>query len=171
MPERKWERAVSPVVGVMLMLVVTIIIAAIVSAFAGNALEGTDQAPQATIQGICYVNSSQQNLVVLTHMGGDSLVPSRTEVVIKKGDEWGSYTGILSGYTQQISKTKISDSNGKLWLNATSGGTEVLTWRPGETMYIAYSGISSSDIGKSLDLEISTVDGKLISHSKIMVIA
>jgi len=89
MPERKWERAVSPVVGVMLMLVVTIIIAAIVSAFAGNALEGTDQAPQATIQGICYVNSSQQNLVVLTHMGGDSLVPSRTEVVIKKGDGMG----------------------------------------------------------------------------------
>jgi FlaG/FlaF family flagellin (archaellin) len=45
----KNEHAVSPVVGVMLMLVVTIIIAAVVSAFAGG-LAGTKQAtPQASI--------------------------------------------------------------------------------------------------------------------------
>jgi len=43
------ERAVSPVVGVMLMLVVTIIIAAVVSAFAGG-LGGTkEKAPSASI--------------------------------------------------------------------------------------------------------------------------
>ena len=40
------ENAVSPVVGVMLMLVVTIIIAAIVSAFAGGAVSGVSKVPQ-----------------------------------------------------------------------------------------------------------------------------
>ncbi|WP_321504545.1 type IV pilin N-terminal domain-containing protein [uncultured Methanoregula sp.] len=44
------EHAVSPVVGVMLMLVVTIIIAAVVSAFAGGLSSGTQKAPQASIE-------------------------------------------------------------------------------------------------------------------------
>lgn len=42
--------AVSPVVGVMLMLVVTIIIAAVVSAFAGGMGKTTDKAPQASFE-------------------------------------------------------------------------------------------------------------------------
>jgi FlaG/FlaF family flagellin (archaellin) len=42
--------AVSPVVGVMLMLVVTIIIAAVVSAFAGGMSGSSNKAPQATIE-------------------------------------------------------------------------------------------------------------------------
>jgi FlaG/FlaF family flagellin (archaellin) len=44
------NEAVSPVVGVMLMLVVTIIIAAVVSAFAGGMADGTETAPQASIE-------------------------------------------------------------------------------------------------------------------------
>ncbi|MEN6609961.1 MAG: type IV pilin N-terminal domain-containing protein [Methanoregulaceae archaeon] len=52
---RKWtvkngEAAVSPVVGVMLMLVVTIIIAAVVSGFAGNTVSGKDKAPSANVE-------------------------------------------------------------------------------------------------------------------------
>jgi flagellin-like protein len=43
------ERAVSPVVGVMLMLVVTIIIAAVVSAFAGGLAGNTRAVPTASI--------------------------------------------------------------------------------------------------------------------------
>lgn len=44
------EGAVSPVVGVMLMLVVTIIIAAVVSAFAGGLSTGTEKAPVASFE-------------------------------------------------------------------------------------------------------------------------
>lgn len=43
------DSAVSPVVGVMLMLVVTIIIAAVVSAFAGGLATDQGKAPQATL--------------------------------------------------------------------------------------------------------------------------
>ena len=43
------DDAVSPVIGVMLMLVVTIIIAAVVSGFAGGLAEGAKTAPQASI--------------------------------------------------------------------------------------------------------------------------
>jgi len=44
-PERLSDDAVSPVIGVMLMLVVTIIIAAIVSSFAGGLGSSTEAAP------------------------------------------------------------------------------------------------------------------------------
>ncbi len=43
------ESAVSPVIGVLLMLVVTIIIAAVVSGFAGGLTGGQEKAPQASI--------------------------------------------------------------------------------------------------------------------------
>ena len=45
----KHDEAVSPVVGVMLMLVVTIIIAAVVSGFAGGLAGGTQKSPQLTM--------------------------------------------------------------------------------------------------------------------------
>ena len=45
------REAVSPVVGVMLMLVVTIIVAAVVSAFAGGLTESTSKAPQVILKG------------------------------------------------------------------------------------------------------------------------
>jgi len=163
------ENAVSPVVGVMLMLVVVIIIAAIVSGFAGGLAQGNKQAPQATIEGVLHVGSGS-NVVVLTHTGGDELVPAKTQIVIKKGDGWGSYTDILEGGYSVIANSAIYDSNKKYWMNATSGGTEALGWRPGEVMYVTYSGVSTSDIGKTLDLEINTVDGKLISKSRMPIV-
>lgn len=47
---RNRDSAVSPVVGVMLMLVVTIIIAAVVSAFSGGVASDQHKTPQATIK-------------------------------------------------------------------------------------------------------------------------
>jgi archaeal type IV pilus assembly protein PilA len=52
----KHENAVSPVVGVMLMLVVTIIIAAVVSAFAGGLSTGSKAAPVASFE--CHISNS-----------------------------------------------------------------------------------------------------------------
>lgn len=48
--ERDRDDGVSPVVGVMLMLVVTIIIAAVVSAFAGSLSSDTNKAPAITVE-------------------------------------------------------------------------------------------------------------------------
>ena len=44
------ENAVSPVIGVMLMLVVTIIIAAVVSAYSGSMAAGTGKSPNVNIR-------------------------------------------------------------------------------------------------------------------------
>jgi FlaG/FlaF family flagellin (archaellin) len=85
----KNDEAVSPVVGVMLMLVVTIIIAAVVSAFAGGLSGGTEMAPQASIQvktgyGYDYYGTAidKNNFdISFEHMGGDAIPTKDIEII------------------------------------------------------------------------------------------
>ncbi|HJJ42435.1 MAG TPA: type IV pilin [Methanocorpusculum sp.] len=99
------ENAVSPVVGVMLMLVVTIIIAAVVAAFAGGLAESNSAAPQAAFGGDLTYGSS----LVLSHKGGDSIV----------GSELGIKVKIISGmYADMVKDVNISN----VTLSRTSSG-------------------------------------------------
>lgn len=78
------ESAVSPVVGVMLMLVVTIIIAATVSAFAGGLVGTSDKAPQAAFDvKINVIDHSwgADRTMAITHLGGDPIDTSRTKLI------------------------------------------------------------------------------------------
>jgi FlaG/FlaF family flagellin (archaellin) len=79
------EHAVSPVVGVMLMLVVTIIIASVVSAFAGGLWGNTDKAPVVTIQ--ADINSSDNYNITLTDMGGDPFQIRDVKLIVSN-DSW-----------------------------------------------------------------------------------
>lgn len=63
------KEAVSPVVGVMLMLVVTLIIAGVVSAFGGGLVSTTSATPQASITSSLTLDDS----LVISHHGGDSI--------------------------------------------------------------------------------------------------
>jgi FlaG/FlaF family flagellin (archaellin) len=163
------ENAVSPVVAVMLMLVVTIIIAAVVSGFAGGLMQSKNKAPQANIQGVFHVNGSV-NYVIMTHNGGDEIPTANAQVEIIKSADWGPYQGNLNG-ADVISKSLIFNSAHQYWLNATNGGMDVLVWTPGQTMEVSpLSGYSSSDIGKTLILEIDTNEGQVISKSNMLIV-
>jgi len=70
------DDAVSPVVGVMLMLVVTIIIAAVVSGFAGGLASTQEKAPQASIAISTSTLSDGNFDIKFEHQGGD---PIRTK--------------------------------------------------------------------------------------------
>jgi len=108
MNERK-EDAVSPVVGVMLMLVVTIIIAAVVSGFAGGLAGSTKAAPQASIDvrfmqddggmGPAYVEWK----MVFEHLSGDS-IPTRDIEII-------TYYTLMNGTIIKHSQTPASESS------------------------------------------------------------
>lgn len=91
------ENAVSPVVGVMLMLVIVVIIAAVVSGFAGNILSTTEKAPQAQIQ---YVGVMAGNLssdegglgevgLVFEHKGGEELSLFNLQLDLKENIRTG----------------------------------------------------------------------------------
>lgn len=94
------DEAVSPVVGVMLMLVVTIIIAAVVSAFAGGLAGDQNKAPQAVLEakfvfrGIEDDNTSKwgpgypggwtaANGIEFEHKGGDAFSLNDIEVKLE----------------------------------------------------------------------------------------
>jgi archaeal type IV pilus assembly protein PilA len=169
------DSAVSPVVGVMLMLVVVIIIAAIVSGFAGSLVSSNNKAPQATIQG---TYSASAGILRMYHAGGDELSTAKIFVLIRlKDEDWGGFQGAMA--KPMTNKSFICNAAGVCWVDANGlmsdtgkNQTAVSVWRPGETMFYNQS-ISNlditKDIGKSLILEIDTTDGKLISKSDVKV--
>ena len=74
---KKKEDAVSPVIGVMLMLVVTIVIAAVVAAFAGGLATETESAPVAVLDADVY-----KDKIVLRHLSGENVQKSDTTIKI-----------------------------------------------------------------------------------------
>jgi len=82
--------AVSPVVGVMLMLVVTIIIAAIVSAFGGGLMEDTKKTPNAQIRyvGVAWSYDTVETMapgMVFEHFGGDPVDLRSLQIDLRGG--------------------------------------------------------------------------------------
>lgn len=71
--------AVSPVVGVMLMLAVTVMIAAIASTFAGGFTDSTEKVPQTTFK---VRVSLADNQTIFDHTGGDPVSLFNTQVVL-----------------------------------------------------------------------------------------
>jgi len=125
----KGDQAVSPVVGVMLMLVVTIIIAAVVSAFAGGMSTGKDKAPQATVK----AKFSQSNGMEIYHMGGDTINTQSTSVIVRPTRSFGNYDQLSWVINKSVIKTDNKD-----WVNQSVSMTYNLarTFKPGDTAYI-----------------------------------
>jgi len=100
--KRPWfgprDDAVSPIVGVMLMLVVTIIIAAIVSSFAGGLGDSSTQAPVATLAVKMFAGPNDRN-VTIEHLGGDALATKDLQIISSYTvpTKWGSTTLKNSG--------------------------------------------------------------------------
>ena len=90
------EDAVSPVIGVMLMLVVTIVIAAVVAAFAGGIATDTEPTPSVVLSADVYAN----NNVVVQSLTGDRLDFSEIDVLVYKEDGklFGKATPSETGY-------------------------------------------------------------------------
>lgn len=103
----KNSEAVSPVVGVMLMLVVTIIIAAVVSGFAGGLTENTKVAPQASID--VEINPSASGgmggtvfQMTFKHLSGDSIPTKDIQII--------TYFTNTSGYIYKHTQTGANNA-------------------------------------------------------------
>ena len=126
---------VSPVVGVMLMLVVTIIIAAVVSGFAGGFAEGQEKVPQATIQGEFSVTSGMK----IIHAGGDAIPTADLEITVANGPTFG--TNLKTMTTSAINLATVTNSAGTsilAWNNKTNNvdGYNIKSLNPGDTFFI-----------------------------------
>ena len=75
------KNAVSPVIGVMLMIVVTVILAAAVSSFAGS-MQTKDKPTHAVFDVRC---SASEGLITIKHLGGDIIYKEDIKIEISSG--------------------------------------------------------------------------------------
>lgn len=125
---QKLDHAVSPVIGVMLMLVVTIIIAAMVSAFTGGSVSGSQKAPSAVIQG----TYSQLNGMTISNNGGDAIPLSSTTILVQPSRSFGADA---SRYSWVVNKSRILASDGQTW-------AKTRAFIPGDTATISKDNLS-----------------------------
>ena len=93
---KKKEDAVSPVIGVMLMLVVTIVIADVVAAFAGGLGSDVEMAPTAALDIDVFSNGK----VKIEHLSGETL--TNEKITIKVTDANGNPKGTGNLGTQGV---------------------------------------------------------------------
>ncbi|WP_220681479.1 type IV pilin N-terminal domain-containing protein [Methanofollis formosanus] len=183
----KDESAVSPVVGVMLMLVVTVIIAAVVSAFAGGMAETQSKTPQVTLN----AKYAQSEGLTLYHEGGDTLGIGEFKLLLHPSSNYGSIEE--QTYVDEIDPFLIENGQGEMWYRD-SGGRQISRFGPGDIAYISVEncstekltpdlgykpsprapyinyGINNSKyIGSSFFLEMVTLDGKMIAKVEVPV--
>jgi len=123
-------RAVSPVVGVMLMLVVTIIIAAIVSAFGGGLASSQTKTPQAKITGTFSISGG----MTITHSGGEAIPLNDLVFITQNGDGFGPNAQKTTTQKLELSLITDKDGNPVFTTDKIAGKT---SFNPGDTLYIS----------------------------------
>ncbi|SCL74258.1 hypothetical protein L21_0126 [Methanoculleus chikugoensis] len=151
----KNDDAVSPVVGVMLMLVVTIIIAAIVSGFAGGLASGTSKPVQATIK----ADYSQNNGMTITHTGGDTINTLQTKIIVAPTADFGGYEHLR----WEVSTANVNvakDGGGRPWFDPKkSSGELARTFQPGEMAVVRdLAQVQPAMSGEPGETDVNNVD-------------
>jgi flagellin-like protein len=115
------EDAVSPVIGVILMVAITVILAAVIGTFVLGLGGNVSSAPQAQIS-FDYQSSSPQ--ITVTHDGGDSLDESNFDVQVNGNSDsvssWASGDSVTAG-----DSFTVDDGSG-------SANVALSSWSPAE---------------------------------------
>lgn len=169
------DDAVSPVVGVMLMLVVTILIASLVIAFGSTSMEGVEATPTAVISMTDYTmvkhppsmgDGYDLEEIALTHLSGDSLKLEDVRLVCH-------YNGIA---TRLVLHANTAADGGGNFCTVTQDSDGF--WSPGETVVVTHTPgamLPNSLVGTGLlgysmllpnqiEFQIVTVDGSVITN-------
>ncbi|ADN35132.1 Protein of unknown function DUF1628 [Methanolacinia petrolearia DSM 11571] len=136
------EDAVSAVIGVMLMLAVTIIIASTVAAFAGGASTTFEDTPSASLAVYCDGSVDDGNFnIIFEHLGGDKISTDDLKIVTWIEDGGGGviksnhtaksprssydpYLRLPCVYDSQMSLSNDSEFGEALWKPGAVAGTD-----------------------------------------------
>ena len=152
---KKFSEAVSPVVGVMLMLVVTIVIAAVVSGFAGSMTGSISTTPQVTLD----ATYSQSGGMTITHAGGDSLPLSEVTFATMPSELMGiDYLQFLYDIDPSVLYYTNSSGESTAIMNNASGYYYKAAFIPGDVLTISYA--DCNDYATNAELSNATSDNK-----------
>jgi flagellin-like protein len=128
------DSAVSPVIGVILMVAITVILAAVIATFVlGLGDQVSDTAPQASFD--FDYNSDGENLTV-THTGGASIPANQLSINNGTTHAWGNVssvsgsTDVTAGNSATVENVTNSDTVRVIWEN--QEGTNSATLREWE---------------------------------------
>jgi len=145
------DRGVSPVIGVILMVAITVILAAVIGTFVldlGN--NAGKSAPSASLAVTTNINA---NNVTISHKGGDGLDSSQTRVVVKIGDKKQTFDPTSNSVVLSVgSEATINVTDG-------SGGSHI-DWN-GDGTYdydVSTSNIASSPLASGTQVNIQLID-------------
>ena len=164
----KKEDAVSPIVGVMLMLVATIIVAAIVAAFAGGLASDTDASPNIIISG----TYSQSDGLVLKHLSGDSV--SGVDIYVRPDQGFSTSYHKLSWKADSISESSVWNAGDTREVSAskiqpmTNGAPNSGTNHDGSSSSYGFN--NQKSIGKTMIVELHK-DGRIIASTPVKIMA
>jgi flagellin-like protein len=154
------RRAVSPVIGVVLMVAITVVLAALVGTFALGLGGGEEPAPQASFSTTVTDDPSDGAHVTLVHEGGDPIDAARTRVVVRlvdadgAGDDEGdadvvepaSGEAVLTAGTETTYRVQKNDWTGA-WSGREDAATADLTDpRPGETVRVTVVDVETGSV-------------------------
>ena len=164
----KKEDAVSPIVGVMLMLVATIIVAAIVAAFAGGLAAETDASPNIIISG----TYSQTDGLLLKHLSGDSV--SGVDIYVRPDQGFSTSYHKLSWKADSISESSVWNAGDTREVSAskiqpmTNGAPNSGTNHDGSSSSYGFN--NQKSIGKTMIVELHK-DGRIIASTPVKIMA
>ena len=164
----KKEDAVSPIVGVMLMLVATIIVAAIVAAFAGGLAAETDASPNIIISG----TYSQTDGLVLKHLSGDSV--SGVDIYVRPDQGFSTSYHKLSWKADSISESSVWNAGDTREVSAskiqpmTNGAPNSGAGHDGSSSSYGFN--NQKSIGKTMIVELHK-DGRIIASTPVKIMA
>ncbi len=150
----KNEEAVSPVIGVILMVAITVILAAVIAAFVFGMGTPT-KAPQASLK---FSIDSATDTMSMTHGGGDPIVTGNEKISIVWANDTTQFVSVNVGGTNK--------SANSLSLKDFFGGNETLS--PGQTVKNTnLTGVSKDNIVRITILDVPS--GQFVSESQVSV--
>ena len=143
------DRGVSPVIGVVLMVAITVILAAVIGSFVLDLGDSVQSAPQATFDYEANeTNAGTINQITITHEGGDTIDSARLEATgaVNASGNPVQFQGNISGTNNEMTagEEMVIGTNG----NGSVAGDE------GDTVRIVFTaeGGGSSNVISTFEL-------------------
>lgn len=165
------ETGVSPVIGVLLMLTLTLIIAAVVNMYAGGLVKTDPKPPSVTLQ-VSYSTNDPSGMVI-RHMSGDPIPLSSSQFMIRPDETMGPK---YQQYPCTLNQSYFTNQTGTLLttLTAIKVGDVInitsvnISKVQNENKVPDLYKLSSSNNGKTFDLELY-YKNSLISRNQVLI--
>ena len=152
----KEEDAVSPVIGVILMVAITVILAAVIAAFVFG-MGPPEQAPQSAIRAASATATSSDNVIKLEHQGGDAIIMKAANTKI-------TISGNSTTEGQVEINTSIADDRFE-------AGELLYIYRDGTNQSLDTSVIAMADASGPIAYSGQTINVKIIDVTSQQMIA